>query len=151
MKKILFLLMFPLITTINSIGQLNVTSNDKLVSVGEHIYMKASQIKLSKDPSNGSYIIFYKDGEYNHIQDWKSFNINNEKSINELYELCSKIINEKSEEPITIELEDKMKLIVSYTKSWKGITFTIYSPSGIKSSTAPPMKQKNLNSLFGKT
>ena len=143
--------MFPLITTINSIGQLNVTSNDKLVSVGEHIYMKASQIKLSKDPSNGSYIIFYKDGEYNHIQDWKSFNINNEKSINELYELCSKIINEKSEEPITIELEDKMKLIVSYTKSWKGITFTIYSPSGIKSSTAPPMKQKNLNSLFGKT
>jgi len=149
-KKLIIFTISTFIISISSFAQLNISSNDNLVTIGEHLYMKTSQIKLSKDNSTGSYIFLYKDGEYQTIQDWKTFTINNEKSINQLYDLCTKMITEKAKEPVIINLEENNKLVVSYTKSWKGITFTIYNSAGVKSSTAPPMKQKNLDSLFGK-
>lgn len=148
--KTIILTISILLTTVNSLAQLNIAPKGYSILIGKHLYMNASQIELLKDTLNGSYIFYYKDAEYQKLQDWKTFTINNEKSTNQLYELCTKMITDKSNESISIELEDKTTLIVSYTKSWKGITFSLYNSAGTKSSTAPPMKQTNLNALFGK-
>ena len=140
-----------LLSISNANAQLDVVHESNTKLIGQHVYMKVSQIELNKNLKNETFTFTYKDAEYLKLILWKDFTIKNQTSLDELYALCTKMISEKSQNSVDILLPNESKLIVSYSKTWKGITFTIINSVGIKSSTAPPMKQKKLDSLFGKS
>ena len=143
MKSILFILFFAV--SYSSFGPLDVVETKKDSVIGEFRYLKSQLVELTLNEFG--YRFMYRNLEYQHISEYATFYIDNETSLNQLYDLCVKKIEDKDKESTRIDLGNGESLIISYMKP--AVRFYHYDKYGTLSTTQY-MRIKNLKALFGK-
>jgi hypothetical protein len=143
MKNITLLLL--LITTV-SFSQINVVENEENEVIGEVSIIGTWYASIERSGDN--IIFLYKDVNYQHISEVKSFAFKDvDNALDTFYNTIKKGLDERSKEDVTLDLpNDKVTLV------FQGRSMYIYHTrkgSGVDGRTLV-ITQKKLDKLFGR-
>jgi hypothetical protein len=148
MKKILLISAF-LLTTGLSYSQLNVVETSPKEEIGKVKVLFDTYMESYKRGED--YTILYKDMEYQQLDEFKSFSMN-EQTFNELYDLIIESWDNPPKEDIMIELPESF-IWLKFTRMLGATNFQfVHDPlkNGEIFGLSTPLNKKKVDKLFGK-